>query len=231
MTAAHLDYKELWKFYQSLDLKHPADLARIKSVCSSGLVDKELIIQPSAAIRDKLATKLSPHWRRDPSLTRIYEAAIALYAKAGFVRKVSSDFALCYNDVLVLPKKTGQPRLILNGKPCNHFIERTTFTLPSFFSAPESPFLWAIKLDFSNAFTHWTMSENLQRLTCFTSPNGDTYCWERLAWGTSCAPEIMQFMMEPFCYWIRTKLGCDANIFYDDLLVTCVSKVQLAEVG
>lgn len=80
------------------------------------------------------------------------------------------------------------------------------------------------KFDNNKAFTQIQLSERSQLLTTFATPWG-RYCWNRMAYGLSSAPEVFHSVMEDIVGGIK-----GVKVSADDVLQHASSIEELNEI-
>ena len=138
--------------------------------------------------------------------------------KLGVIRKVSEPTPWCAG-MVVAPKKSGAIRICVDLKPLNeevlreiHPIPRVDDTLAQMVGAKIFS-----KLDANSGFWQIPLSEKSQLLTTFVTPFG-RYCFNKLPFGISSAPEIYQKRMNQILEglpWVLCLID-DVLIFAQD---------------
>ena len=134
--------------------------------------------------------------------------------RMGVISRVESPTEWCAG-IVVVPKKSGDIRICVDLKPLNECILREVHPLPK---VDETLALLAgaqvfSKLDANSGFWQIPLSEDSRLLTTFITPFG-RYCFNKLPFGISCAPEHFQKVMS------RILEGLDGVVCQmDDVLV------------
>ena len=132
----------------------------------------------------------------------------------GVIKKVTSPTPWCAPMVPVM-KKTGKVRLCVDLKKLNVNIERERFVLPTLedvTSRLQGATVFSC-LDAASGFYQIPLEENSQDLTTFITPFG-RYCFRRLPFGITSAPEIFMRKM------LEVLEGLEGVFVYmDDILV------------
>ena len=97
--------------------------------------------------------------------------------------------------MVVVPKSNGDVRVYGDFTKLNHSIQRERHILPSFEHLANIGNATVFsKLDANSGFHQIPLDEASQRLTTFITPSG-RYCYRRLPFGISSAPEFFQKRM------------------------------------
>lgn len=130
------------------------------------------------------------------------------------IEAVTEPTEWCTPMVLVL-KKNGQARICVNLKTLNKAVKRERFILPTSeeMIAQLSGSIVFSSLDAASGFWQIPLDHDSQRLTTFITPYG-RYCFKRLPFGITSAPEIFQRKMgEP----LEGLQGVE--VYMDDIIV------------
>ena len=100
------------------------------------------------------------------------------------------------SSIVAVPKKNGKLRICLDPKDLNRAIQREKYQLPTVEDIATR--LHGAKvftvMDVRNGFWHVSLNEESSYLTTFQTPFG-RYCWRRMPFGISSAPEVFQRKM------------------------------------
>lgn len=114
-----------------------------------------------------------------------------------------------------VPKKSGQARICVDLKKLNKAVKRERFILPTseeMTSQLNGSTVFS-SLDAASGFWQIPLDKDSQRLTTFITPYG-RYCFKRLPFGISSAPEIFQRKM------VETLEGLQGvAVYMDDIIV------------
>ena len=113
------------------------------------------------------------------------------------------------------PKKSGSVRICVDLKPLNEGVLRETYPIP-----PVDDTLAQLagatvfsKVDANSGFWQIPLAKDLQLLTTFITPHG-CYCFRKLPFGISSAPELYQHRMSQILSGLDTVL-----CHIDDVLI------------
>ena len=114
---------------------------------------------------------------------------------SGIISKVTEPTPWCAG-MVVVPKKSGKPRICVDLKPLNQNILREVHPLPEVDEtlAQLTGAKVFSKLDASSGFWQIPLSQQSRHLTTFITPMG-RYCFNKLPFGISSAPEHFQRRM------------------------------------
>ena len=158
-----------------------------------------------------------------PMLEKVKEELLRM-EKDGVVESVTEPTEWCSPMVPVL-KKSGKVRICVDLKKLNQMVMRERYVLPTLDEilprlAGSSVFS---TLDAASGFWAIPLSEDCIKLTTFITPFG-RYCFKRLPFGISSAPEIFQRIMHDL---LRDIDG--VTVYMDDIIV-CGSSMKQHDV-
>ena len=163
---------------------------------------------------------------------------LARMEKLGVISKVDKPTHCCAG-MVVVPKKSGEVRICVDLKPLNESVLRETHPLPGVNEtlAQLTGATVMSKLDANNGFWLIPLSKDSHELTTFITPFG-RYCFNKLPFGISSAPEYFQKRMSTILDGLAGALCLmdDILIFgrdqkeYDTRLTTALEKIQAAGV-
>ena len=134
--------------------------------------------------------------------------------QAGIIREVSEPTDWCAAIVPVV-KKNGKLRLCVDLKKLNHAVKREHFMLPNLDDI--APMLSGSKyfstLDASSRFLQIPLDPSSSLLTTFITPFG-RYCFNRVPFGITSAPEIFQRKMSQLLEGLE-----GVHVIMDDVLI------------
>jgi hypothetical protein len=163
---------------------------------------------------------LSPRRVPIPLVTTVKDE-LARMERAGVIRKITDPTEWCAPIVPVV-KSNGNIRICVDLKKLNSSILRERYILPTLDDL--LPNLKDAKifstLDAASGFWAIPLDEDSQRLTTFITPSG-RYCFKRLPFGISSAPEIFMRKMHEL---LQDQPG--VVTYMDDILVFGNSKEQ-----
>ena len=134
--------------------------------------------------------------------------------EAGIIREVSEPTDWC-SPTVVAWKKNGAIRLCTDLRVLNKFVKRPLLQLPTFeeLCAQVHGATIFTKLDLQGGFQQIPITEESQKLLCFSTPHG-RFCHTRLPFGISSAPEVFQKVMNDLLLGLKNVV-----CYMDDCLV------------
>ena len=123
------------------------------------------------------------------------DATLGKMESQGVIRRIDEPTEWCAG-MVVVPKSNGDVRVCGDFTKLNHSIQRERHILPSVehLLANIGNATVFSKLDANSGFHQIPLDEASQRLTAFITPSG-RYCYRRLPFGISSAPEFFQKRM------------------------------------
>ena len=114
----------------------------------------------------------------------------------GVIRKVTEPTSWCAG-MVVVPKSSGKVRICVDLKPLNQSVRREVYPLPTVdeILAQVSGAKIFSKLDANSGFWQIPLAEQSRPLTTFITPYG-RFCFNKLPFGISSAPEVYQRRMQ-----------------------------------
>lgn len=140
----------------------------------------------------------------------------------GIIERVTQPTELCAPMVPVLKKKTAKVRICVDLTKLNKSVKREHYILPTYdeITAKLSGATVFSSLDAASGFWQIPLHPDRRKLTTFITPFGK-YCFKRLPFGITSAPEIFQQKM------LETLEGLEGvEVFMDDILVYGTSMEQ-----
>lgn len=113
----------------------------------------------------------------------------------GVILKVTEPSPWCA-EMVVVPKKSGDVRICVDLKPLNESVLRETYPIPKVDEtlAQLTGATTFSKLDANSGFWQILLAKSSWILTTFITHFG-RYCFNKLPFGISCAPELFQRRM------------------------------------
>ncbi|XP_055714355.1 uncharacterized protein K02A2.6-like [Phlebotomus papatasi] len=191
--------------------------------CGINLIRDKQMITPIPKIKgvklkipiDKDVTPVNQHARRAPIalLDRVEEKLDELL-KADIIEHVNGHSAWV-SPIVVICKDNGEIRLCVDMRQANKAVKRENHLMPTF-----EDFLPQLRhakvfthLDVKNAFHQIELDPACRHITAFIT-HGGMFCYKRLMFGLSYAPEMFQKVME------QMLSQCTNTINYiDDIVV------------
>ena len=135
--------------------------------------------------------------------------------KLGVIRAVTEPTDWCAPIVPVIKKKKGQVRICVDLKKLNKAVKREYYNLPSFEDVTRhlSGSEYFSTLDAASGFLQIPLDQESSLLTTFITPFG-RYCFNRVPFGITSAPEIFQRKMSDL---LKGLPG--TRVIMDDILV------------
>ena len=153
--------------------------------------------------------------RRIPfPLLPLVEAELKRMKDEGIIEEVTEPTEWCA-PIVPVPKKNGQVRICVDLKKLNEAVKRERYVLPSLDDI--APSLQGSKvfskLDAASGFWQIPLHTESSKLTTFITPFG-RFCFRRLPFGISSAPEIFQRLMTDLLQGIP-----GTKVIMDDILI------------
>ena len=172
-----------------------------------------------------------------PFRTKVHEELNQM-EQMGVISKVSNPTPWCAG-MVVVPKKSGQVRICVDLKPLNENVLREVHPIPKVDEtlAQLAGATVFSKLDANSGFWQIPLHEESRLLTTFITPFG-RYCFNKLPFGISSAPELFQRRMSAILEGLDGVL-CqmdDVLIFgttkeeHDFQMATALKRIQSAGV-
>ena len=129
------------------------------------------------------------------------------------------------SSMVTVPKKNGKLRICLDLTDLNRTIQREHYPLPTIEDIATRLHGAKVftKLDVRNGFWHVALDESSSYLTTFNNPFG-RYCWRRLPFGVSSAPEVFQHKMHEL---VEGMSGIEV-VADDFIIVGCGTTIEEA---
>ena len=135
-------------------------------------------------------------------------------AEADLIAPTPSDWAA---PSILVPKKDGSFRLVVDYRGLNKQIEKTCWPLPRISDVIDSleGNMFFSSIDLTSGYFQMALKDESQNLTAFITPMG-LYKWKRLPMGLASAPGAFQNLME----LVFSGLSYDvAMVYLDDIIV------------
>jgi hypothetical protein len=132
-----------------------------------------------------------------------------------------------YSHVFLVPKKSGEWRLIIDLSRLNRFLRVPRFKMETTRSVATAilPKDWAVSLDLLDAYFHIPMHPDYQHFLRL-SHEGKVYQFRALPFGLASAPLIFTTVVKAFVAPFHA-LGLKLHFYLDDWLLTCQCRVTL----
>ena len=139
----------------------------------------------------------------------------------GVISKVNEPTQWCAG-MVVVPKKSGDVRICVDLKALNDNVLREVYPIPTVDEtlAQMAGAKIFSKLDANSGFWQIPLSEDSKQLTTFVTPSG-RYCFNKLPFGISSAPELFQKRMSHILEGIKGVL-----CHMDDVLIFGATKEE-----
>ena len=164
---------------------------------------------------------------RDPNVIHCIRSEIDSLLFKGAIVQVDDFPLLCLSPIFVIPKKTGDLRVILNLKKINLFIpvqhfrmETLSLILPQLSSQD-----WAVSLDLKDAYLHVLVHPQSRKFLGFAF-QGVTYQYKVLPFGLKDSPWVFSRVVATLIAHLR-RLGLRIFYYLDDWLLVAESKELL----
>ena len=161
---------------------------------------------------------------RDSNVLSAIQAEIAALISKNAIVQVSDHPGLCLSPIFVIPKSTGDLRVILNLKAINLFIPVQHFRMEtlSVILPQLTPDDWAVTIDLKDAYLHVPVHPDSRFLLGF-SFLGRTYLYQVLPFGLKDSPWVFTRLVATVIAHLRL-LGIRIFYYLDDWLVVASSR-------
>ena len=152
----------------------------------------------------------------DPDLDSEIQSLLAKCAVVIVPPPVGPGF---YCSVFLVPKKTGDKRLIFNMKRLNASIVSPHFKMETLRSIREALCAqeWTLSLDLKDAYLHVPIHTDFQKYLRFVH-RGVVYQFVAMPFGLTTAPHVFTSLMKPILAWCHRR-ECRLHAYLDDWLV------------
>lgn len=153
---------------------------------------------------------------------------IAALLKKGAIERVRDHSHLCLSPVFIIPKRSGNFRMILNLKRINTFIPSASFRMETLSTILPllRPNDLAVSLDLRDAYLHVPIHPSSRDLLGF-SVNGKTYRYRAMPFGLKPAPRVFSRLVSEVAAYLRGR-GLRLFCYLDDWLLVADSEQLLA---
>ena len=153
---------------------------------------------------------------------------IAALLKKGAIERVRDHSHLCLSPVFIIPKRSGNFRMILNLKRINTFIPSASFRMETLSTILPllRPNDLAVSLDLRDAYLHVPIHPSSRDLLGF-SVNGKTYRYRAMPFGLKPAPRVFSRLVSEVAAYLRGR-GLRLFCYLDDWLLVAGSEQLLA---
>ena len=161
---------------------------------------------------------------RDSSALSAIQVEIAALISKNAIVQVSDRPNLCLSPIFVIPKSSGDLRVILNLKAINVFIPVQHFRMETLnVILPQlTPDDWAVTLDLKDAYLHVPVHPDSRSLLGF-SFLGRTYLYQVLPFGLKDSPWVFTRLVATVVAHLRL-LGIRIFYYLDDWLIVASSR-------
>ena len=132
----------------------------------------------------------------------------------GVIKRVEKATDWC-SPIVIARKPNGSIRMCTDLRNLNRAVLRPLYQIPSIddvLSTVRGSEVFS-KLDCNSAFHQIRIAEESQELLTFITPQG-RFCWTRLPYGISSAPEVFQMLLDGLLKGIP-----GVSVYYDDVLI------------
>ena len=147
-----------------------------------------------------------PTPRMPPQVRAGMAAEITALLNKGVIEPMADHPRLCLSPVFLVPKRSGNFRLILNLKRINRYIGSVHFTMETLASI--LPYLnpgdWTVSIDLKDAYHHVPIAAQSRDLLGFTF-NGRVYRFKALPFGLKPAPRIFTRLVGCVAAFLRQR--------------------------
>ena len=156
-------------------------------------------------------------------------AEITALLSKGVIEPTADHPRLCMSPIFLVPKRSGNFRLILNLKRINHYIGSVHFRMETLASI--LPYLnpgdWTVSIDLKDAYHHVPIAAMSRDLLGFTF-NGDVYRFKALPFGLKPAPRLFTRLVGCVAAFLRQR-GLRIFCYLDDWLLVANSPALLRQ--
>ena len=156
-------------------------------------------------------------------------AEITALLSKGVIEPTADHPRLCMSPIFLVPKRSGNFRLILNLKRINHYIGSVHFRMETLASI--LPYLnpgdWTVSIDLKDAYHHVPIAATSRDLLGFTF-NGDVYRFKALPFGLKPAPRLFTRLVGCVAAFLRQR-GLRIFCYLDDWLLVANSPALLRQ--
>jgi hypothetical protein len=164
-----------------------------------------------------------PQYRLSATENNAQQQEIEKLLAADIIEPVSAATpSLSNSPTLMIPKRTGKWRMVIDLRRLNGIIEPMHYALPSINTILDSfgTATMFSTLDITQAFHNLSLTPRSRPLTAFTSSNGRRYQYRRLVQGLASAPSAWQAFIESVLINPSTGLTYRAlAIYLDDIIL------------
>ena len=198
------------------------DDAYVLSIVRSGLVVELSEPLPGGVIR-------MPTPRTPPHVRAGMAAEITALLNKGVIEPMADHPRVCLSPVFLVPKRSGNFRLILNLKRINRYIGSVHFRMETLASI--LPYLnpgdWTVSIDLKDAYHHVPIAAQSRDLLGFTF-NGRVYRFKALPFGLKPAPRIFTRLVGCVAAFLRQR-SLRIYCYLDDWLLVAHSPPLLRQ--
>ena len=170
-----------------------------------------------------------PTPRMPPHVRAGMAAEITALLNKGVIEPIADHPRLCLSPVFLVPKRSGNFRLILNLKRINRYIGSVHFRMETLASI--LPYLnpgdWTVSIDLKDAYHHIPIAAQSRDLLGFTF-NGRVYRFKALPFGLKPAPRIFTRLVGCVAAFLRQR-GLRIYCYLDDWLLVAHSPPLLRQ--
>ena len=206
---------------------HPAwaaitDDAYVLSIIRGGFIIELSEPLPGGVVR-------LPTPRMPPHIRAGMAAEITALLSKGVIEPTADHPRLCMSPIFLVPKRSGNFRLILNLKRINHYIGSVHFRMETLASI--LPYLnpgdWTVSINLKDAYHHVPIAAMSRDLLGFTF-NGDVYRFKALPFGLKPAPRLFTRLVGCVAAFLRQR-GLRIFCYLDDWLLVANSPALLRQ--
>ena len=143
------------------------------------------------------------------------------------LRVVDHNVPVHFSSCLLVPKKNGKQRLVINLRPLNQFLDCPTFTMDHAATIREvlAPQMWAASLDLADAYLHIPIAERYWKFLAI-QVGTRRMLFTVLPFGLNAAPRVFSDVMKVLKKWCRLH-GMILFQYLDDWLQVHLFEAEL----
>jgi hypothetical protein len=181
--------------------------------------------------QDTPLLKFTPISRRiyNDSDHQVFQREIHNLLDSGAIKELDSNVPCFTSSIFMVPKKTGDLRLVIDLRRLNQHVAYRHFKMESL-DLVKSLIRredYMVSIDLNQAFYHIPLAESQRQYFAFDFFN-KRYCFTCLPFGLTASPRIFTKVLKPIIQSARAQ-GIRVVAYLDDLLIMATSKEEVLE--